>query len=193
VRISERGMFAARQRGGKRMTKERRRTEDRSQGERENLRKVFNFDFEQPKFVSRARGAIYEEITFISRRDRSLRSDHSMPNRVNWRGDSVSEGNATLRSRVQSEDGNHVKTTERVSALPEGKVSAVKYKGQTYYVYPTATKDRILCGTQAQFDAYKQALQAQRAKLTGPVFEQEIYGPHPILVQQFDGFGPLGE
>jgi hypothetical protein len=82
---------------------------------------------------------------------------------------------------------------ERVSALPEGKVSAVKYKGQRYYVYPTGAKDRILCGTQAQFDAYKQALQGQRQQLTGPTFEEEIRGPHPVLVKEFDGFGPLGE
>ncbi len=116
-----------------------------------------------------------------------------MPNRVNWRGDSVSEGNATLlEAGFKSKTVTTPKQQERVSALPEGKVSAVKYKGRTYYVYPTATKDRILCGTQAQFDAYKQALQAQRAKLTGPVFEPEIHGPHPILVQQFDGFGPAG-
>src|SRR3989440_4871266 len=33
------------------------------------------------------------------------------------------------------------KQQERVSVLPEGKVSAVKYKGRTYYVYPTATKE----------------------------------------------------
>ena len=85
------------------------------------------------------------------------------------------------------------KQQERVSALPEGKVSAVKHNGKTYYVYPTAAKDRILCGTQAQFDAYKQALQAQRSQMTGPVFEQEIHGPYPILVREFDGFGPLGE
>ena len=85
------------------------------------------------------------------------------------------------------------KQQERVSALPEGKVSAVKYKGRTYYVYPTAAKDRILCGTEAQFNAYKQALQAQRSQLTGPVFQAELYGPHPIQVREFDGFGPLGE
>jgi hypothetical protein len=85
------------------------------------------------------------------------------------------------------------KQQERVSALPEGKVSAVKYKGRKYYVYPTAAKDRILCGTQAQFDAYKQSLQAQRAQLTGPIFEEELYGPHPVRVTEFDGFGPLGE
>jgi hypothetical protein len=41
------------------------------------------------------------------------------------------------------------KQQERVSALPEGKISAVKFNGRTYYVYPTATKDRILVGNQA--------------------------------------------
>src|SRR6266446_8107469 len=39
------------------------------------------------------------------------------------------------------------KQQERVSALPERKVSAVKYKGRTYYVYPTETKDRVLAAT----------------------------------------------
>ena len=85
------------------------------------------------------------------------------------------------------------KQQERVSALPEGKVSAVKYKGRTYYVYPTGAKDRILVGNQTQFNAYKQSLQSQRSQMTGPVFEEEIHGRHPILVQEFDGFGPLGE
>ena len=37
---------------------------------------------------------------------------------------------------------------QRVSALSPGKVSTVGYKGKTYYVYPTATKDRILVGNQ---------------------------------------------
>src|SRR5438477_10635876 len=85
------------------------------------------------------------------------------------------------------------KQQDRVSALSEGKVSAVKFKGRTYYVYPTGTKDRILVGNQAQFNAYKQSLQAQRNQLTGPVLEEEIHGPHPIQVQEFDGFGPLRE
>jgi len=77
--------------------------------------------------------------------------------------------------------------------MPEGKVSAVKFKGRTYYVYPTGTKDRILVGNQAQFNAYKQSLQAQRNQLTGPVLEEEIPGPHPIQAQEFDRFGSLGE
>ena len=77
--------------------------------------------------------------------------------------------------------------------MPEGKISAVKFKRRTYYVYPTATKDWILVGNQAQFNAYKQSLQAQRNQLTGPMFEEETRGPHPIQVQEFDRFGPLGE
>jgi len=58
---------------------------------------------------------------------------------------------------------------------------------------PLRLKDRILYGKQAQFNAYKQALQAQRGQLTGPVFEAELKGPHPIKVREFDGFGPVGE
>ena len=38
---------------------------------------------------------------------------------------------------------------QHVEALPVGKVSAVKYKGKLYYVYPTAQKDRIYYGKQA--------------------------------------------
>ena len=30
-------------------------------------------------------------------------------------------------------------------------------------------------------------------ELTGPVFEEEIHGPHPIQIQESDGFGPPGE
>src|SRR5437763_6662850 len=111
----------------------------------------------------------------------------------------ASAGTASQKETLLVQSGFKWKTVttpkqqERVSALPEGKVSAVKYKGRTYYVYPTATKDRILYGTQAQFNAYKQAVESQRNQLTGPVFEEEIHGRHPIMVQEFDGFGPLGE
>ena len=43
------------------------------------------------------------------------------------------------------------KQQQRVSALPVGKVSTVGYKGKLYYVYPTATKGRILVGNQTQY------------------------------------------
>src|SRR4026207_1469985 len=47
---------------------------------------------------------------------------------------------------------------QAVSRLTVGRVTAVKYNGKTYYVFPTATKDRIYVGRQAQFNRYKQAL-----------------------------------
>lgn len=81
---------------------------------------------------------------------------------------------------------------QRVSALPAGTVSTVGYKGKLYYVYPTATKDRILVGNQTQYNAYKQALVAY-GLTTSPDFVQDTHGPHRILIQQFSGFGPLGE
>jgi len=84
------------------------------------------------------------------------------------------------------------KQQQRVSALPAGRVSTVGYRGQLYYVYPTSTKDRILVGNQTQYNAYKQALVAYGVT-TIPDFVEETHGPHRILIQQFDGFGPLGE
>jgi len=96
------------------------------------------------------------------------------------------------------------KQQQRVSQLPPNVVSAVKYQGKLYYVYPTAKKDQILGGKQAQYDAYKQALKAKRASqqaqqtqqreqmLAGsPEWVGETAGPNHITVEEFDGFGPL--
>jgi hypothetical protein len=100
------------------------------------------------------------------------------------------------------------KQQQQVSLLAVDRVSAVKYQGKLYYVYPTAKKDQILVGKQAQFDAYKQALKAQQASqqaqqasqktqqqqqmLQGsPVWTGETAGPRHVDVQVFDGFGPL--
>src|SRR5437588_12470536 len=55
------------------------------------------------------------------------------------------------------------KQQQQVSLLAVDRVSAVKYQGKLYYVFPTAKKDQILVGKQAQFDAYKQALRAKQA------------------------------
>jgi len=100
------------------------------------------------------------------------------------------------------------KQQQQVSLLAVDKVSAVKYHGKLYYVYPTAKKDQIFVGNQAQYDAYKQALKAQQASqqaqqpsqktqqeqqmLQGsPVWTGETAGPRHITVEVFDGFGPL--
>ena len=84
---------------------------------------------------------------------------------------------------------------QHVEALPVGKVSAVKYKGKLYYVYPTAQKDRIYYGKQAQFNAYKQSLQNQQGEqqMAGQSLMPtlETAGPNNIQIEQFGGFGPM--
>ena len=105
---------------------------------------------------------------------------------------------ASQKEQLLVQSGFRAKTVttpeqqHRVSALPPGKVSTVGYKGKTYYAYPTATKDRILVGNQTQYNAYKQAVVAY-GLTTSPDFVQDTHGPHRILIQEFNGFGPLGE
>jgi hypothetical protein len=99
---------------------------------------------------------------------------------------------------------------QAVNGLTQGRVSAVKYNGKLYYVFPTGTKDKIYVGKQKQFNAYKQALAAAYA--SHPASQQasmaqqgqaqmagqslmptlETAGQHQIEVQQFGGFGPMG-
>jgi hypothetical protein len=97
------------------------------------------------------------------------------------------------------------KQQQAVNGLAMGRCSAVKYQGKLYYVYPTATKDKIYVGKQAQFNAYKQALAAQQTSQQtsqfaqqqqqmaqgSPVWAGETAGPRHIEVEEFDGFGPI--
>jgi len=93
------------------------------------------------------------------------------------------------------------KQQQAINGLAQYRVSAVTYKGKLYYVFPTATKDKIYVGKQAQFNAYKQALavqpaaqkaQQQQQMLQGsPEWTGETAGPRHIQVQVFDGFGPI--
>jgi hypothetical protein len=106
---------------------------------------------------------------------------------------------------------------QQVEKLAVGKVSAVKYKGKLFYVYPTAQKDHIYYGKQAQFNAYKQSLAAYKAKMAPQqqaqpapqsqsaaqaqqgqqqmagyaTMTEETAGPNRIQVNEFDGFGPM--
>jgi hypothetical protein len=99
------------------------------------------------------------------------------------------------------------KQQQAIAGLAQGRCSAVKYNGKLFYVFPTATKDRIYYGHQKQFNAYKQALAAQYAShpasqqgqpgqqlIAGQSLEPTLEGagPHHIEVQQFGGFGPMG-
>ena len=98
------------------------------------------------------------------------------------------------------------KQQQAINGLAQYRVSAVKYNGKLYYVFPTAKKDKIYVGRQKQFNAYKQALAAQQTSQPAaqqaqpgqqlinpaPTMTYEGAGPHHIEVEQFDGFGPMG-
>src|SRR5262249_13243273 len=92
------------------------------------------------------------------------------------------------------------KQQQAINGLAQYRVSSVKYNGKLYYVFPTATKDKIYVGKQKQYDAYKKALVAQQSTQQAqpgqqlmnpaPTMTYETAGPHHIEVEQFDGFGP---
>ena len=100
------------------------------------------------------------------------------------------------------------KQQQAINGLAQYRVSAVKYNGKLYYVFPTAKKDKIYVGKQAQFNAYKHALAAAyashpasqtaaqqgQAQMAGQSLmpTMEGAGPEHIEVQQFGGFGPMG-
>ena len=98
---------------------------------------------------------------------------------------------------------------QAINGLAQYRVSAVKYNGKLYYVFPTAKKDKIYVGKQKQFNAYKNALAAQQGRQPAgqpaqagqpgqqlinppPTMTYEGAGPHHIEVEEFDGFGPMG-
>ena len=93
------------------------------------------------------------------------------------------------------------KQQQAIRGLAQYRVSAVKYNGRLYYVFPTATKDKIYVGKQRQYDAYRKALGAQQPSPQAqpgqqlmnpaPTMTYETAGPHHIEVEQFDGFGPM--
>jgi hypothetical protein len=99
------------------------------------------------------------------------------------------------------------KQQQAINGLAQYRVSAVKYNGKLYYVFPTAKNDRIYVGKQAQFNRYKKALAAQQGTQLAtqqggqhgqqliapqPTMTYETAGPQHIEVEQFDGFGPMG-
>jgi hypothetical protein len=102
------------------------------------------------------------------------------------------------KEKLLVQSGFKVKTVttpeqqQRVSSLPAGEVSTVGYNGKLYYVYPTAARDRIFVGNQTEYNAYMQAVVAY-GLTTSPSFVRETRGQHRVLVQQFRGFGPLGD
>ena len=103
------------------------------------------------------------------------------------------------------------KQQQAINGLAQYRVSAVKYQGKLYYVFPTAKKDKIYVGRQKQYNAYKTALAAQQGGQPAsqqassqpaqpgqqlinpaPTMTYETAGPQHVEVEEFDGFGPMG-
>ncbi|HEY7318733.1 MAG TPA: hypothetical protein VIE89_14245 [Candidatus Binatia bacterium] len=90
------------------------------------------------------------------------------------------------------------KQQQAVNGLPQNTVSAVKYQGKLYYVYPTTTKDKIYVGRQKQLNAFNKATAAQQAQQSQqgmnppPTMTFQGHGQHQVVAEEFDGFGPMG-
>lgn len=112
-----------------------------------------------------------------------------------------STGNTSQREALLTKAGFISKTVttpkqqQQVAQLAPGVVSAVKYKGKLYYVYPTGN-NQVLVGRQSEYNAYKKSLQApspttqQSTGINDVIRSGETAGPDRVVVQEFDGFGP---
>ena len=87
----------------------------------------------------------------------------------------------------------HAVTTARqkelLQALPNGHVSMVKHNGKTFYAFPDVAHNQVYTGTEAQYQAYKQAQLQASIQNRGLNIDPD---PHGIRINEFDGFGPLG-
>jgi hypothetical protein len=89
-----------------------------------------------------------------------------------------------------------VATTDRqrqeLQTLPEGKISAVRQKGKTFYIYPDAPHNQIYVGNKEQYQAYKN-LVTQQPTSPGPI-QFEAYAPGGnVNVKEFYGWSPFDE
>src|ERR1044072_2456383 len=87
---------------------------------------------------------------------------------------SASEATAASRSKISKKEAllmqsgfkvvtvTTAKQKESVNGLAQGRCSAVTFNKKLFYVFPTAKKDKIYVGKQAQFDKYKKAIAAQQ-------------------------------
>ena len=116
----------------------------------------------------------------------------------------TSTGQATQNEALLAQSGFKTvavttpKQQQAVNGLTQGRVSAVKYNGKLYYVFPTGTKDKIYVGKQTHVNAAKKAVAAQQAQATQnsmnppPTMTFQGHGPHGVVAEEFDGFGPMG-
>ena len=100
--------------------------------------------------------------------------------------------NALLSAGLKAKVATTDKQRQELQALPEGKISAVRQKGKTFYIYPDAPHNEIYLGKKAQYEAYKK-LAAQQPTGAGPI-QFEAYTPGGnVAVKEFYGWAPFDE
>src|SRR5262245_16591687 len=76
------------------------------------------------------------------------------------------------------------KQQQAINGLAQYRVSAVKYNGKLYYVFPTAKQYKIYVGKQKQFDAYKKALTAPQPSQPASQPGQQLMNPPPTMTYE---------
>ena len=100
--------------------------------------------------------------------------------------------NVLLSAGFKAKVATTAKQRQELQTLLKGKVSAVRQKGKTFYVYPDAPHNQIYVGNKAQYRAYKN-LVAQQPTSGGPIqFEEPTPGGN-IAVKEFYGWAPFDE
>jgi len=100
--------------------------------------------------------------------------------------------NALLSAGFKAKVATTAKQREELKTLPEGKVSAVRQKGKTFYIYPDPPHNQIYVGNKAQYEACKK-LAAQQPASPGPI-QFEAYAPGGnVAVKEFYGWAPFDE
>jgi hypothetical protein len=101
--------------------------------------------------------------------------------------------NVLLSAGFKEKVATTAKQRQELQTLPEGKVSLVRQKGKTFYVYPDAPHNQIYVGNKAQYQAYKN-LRAQNRNWPGPMLIEDSNAMgDEVPVRQFYGWEPLGE
>ncbi|HWX17267.1 MAG TPA: hypothetical protein VNY07_11820 [Chthoniobacterales bacterium] len=101
--------------------------------------------------------------------------------------------NVLLSAGFKAKVATTAKQRQELQTLPEGKVSPVRQKGKTFYVYPDAPHNQIYVGNKTQYQAYKH-LRAQHRDWPGPFVTKDYNAMgDEVTVREFHGWAPLGE
>jgi len=100
--------------------------------------------------------------------------------------------NVLLSAGFKAKVATTAKQRQELQTLPEGKISALRQKGNTFYIYPDAPHNQVYVGNKAQYEAYKK-LAAQQPTSAGPI-QFEAYTPGDnVAVKEFYGWAPFDE